>query len=41
MSRLARVEVFVSDEVAIVYVLNRTVQRCFLLGNDPVSGKKF
>lgn len=41
MARLARVEVFASDEVAIVHVLNRTVRRCFLLGNDPVSGKNF
>ena len=41
MARLARVEVFASDEVAIVHVLNRTVPRCFLLGNDPVSGKNF
>ncbi|MCY2977827.1 MAG: hypothetical protein NTU79_04075 [Planctomycetota bacterium] len=37
MARLARVDVFASDEVAIVHVLNRTVRRCFLLGNDPVS----
>ena len=37
MARLARVEVFASDEVAVVHVLNRTVRRCFLLGNDPVS----
>ena len=41
MSRLARVEVCASYEVSIVHVLNRTVHRCFLLGNDPVSGKKF
>ena len=41
MARLARVEVFASDEVAIVHVLNRKVRRCFLLGNDPVSGKNF
>ena len=41
MARLARVEVFASDEVAIVHVLNRTVRRCFLLGNDPISGKNF
>ena len=41
LARLARVEVFASDEVAIVHVLNRTVRRCFLLGNDPVSGKNF
>ena len=41
MPRLARVEVFASDEVAIVHVLNRTVRRCVLLGNNPVSGKNF
>ena len=41
MPRLARVEVCASYEVAIVCVLNRTVQRCFLLGNDPVSRKNF
>ncbi len=41
MARLANVEVFASDEVAIVHVLNRTVRRCFLLGNDPFSGKNF
>ena len=37
MARLARVEVFAPDEIAIVHVLNRTVRRCFLLGNDPVA----
>lgn len=41
MARFARVEVFASDEVAIVHVLNRTVRLCFLLGNDPISGKNF
>jgi len=41
MARLARVEVFAQDEVAIVHVMNRTVRRCFLMGNDPVSGKNF
>ena len=39
MARLARVEVFAADEVAIVHVMNRTVRRCFLLGYDPVSGR--
>ena len=29
MARLARVEVFASDEIAIVHVLNRTVRRNF------------
>ena len=41
MARIARVEVFAPDEIAIVHVLNRTVRRCFLMGNDPVSGKNF
>ncbi|MFN5623826.1 MAG: transposase [Planctomyces sp.] len=39
MARLARVEVFAADEVAVVHVMNRTVRRCFLLGYDPVSGR--
>ena len=41
MARLARVEVVAADEIAIVHVMNRTVRRCFLLGDDPVSGKNF
>ena len=41
MARLARVEVFASDEIAILHVMNRTVRRCFLMGNDPVTGKNF
>ena len=39
MARLARVEVFAADEVAVVHVMNRVVRRCFLLGDDPVTGK--
>ncbi len=41
MARLARGEVFADDEVAIVHVMNRTVRRCFLLGDDPVTGKNY
>jgi REP element-mobilizing transposase RayT len=41
MARLARVEVFASDEIAIVHVMNRTVRRCFLPGEDPVTGKNY
>jgi hypothetical protein len=33
--------VFAADEVAIVHVMNRTVRRCFLLGDDPVTGKNY
>ena len=39
MARLACAEVFADDEVAIVHVMNRVVRRCFLLGDDPVTGK--
>ena len=41
MARIARVEVFAPDEIAIVHVLNRTVRRCFLLGNDPLTGRNY
>lgn len=41
MARLARVEVFSPDEVAVVHVINRTVRRCFLMGNDPLTGKNY
>jgi len=41
MARLARVEVFAADEVAVVHVMNRIVRRCFLLGYDSVTGKNY
>ena len=41
MARLARVEVFDPSEIAIVHVMNRVVRRCFLFGDDPISGKNF
>jgi hypothetical protein len=41
MARLARAEVFAPDEIAIVHVMNRVVRRCFLLGNDPVTGNNY
>ena len=41
MVRIARVEVFAADEVAIVHLMNRTVRRCFLLGDDRFSGKNY
>jgi hypothetical protein len=41
MARLARVEVFAANEIAIVHVMNRTVRRCFLLGEDSASGKNY
>ena len=41
MARLAREEVFSSDEIACVHVMNRAVRKCFLLGHDPISGRNF
>ena len=41
MVRLARAEVYDSAEIAIAHVYNRTVRRCFLMGDDSVSGKNF
>ena len=41
MARLARIELFSAGEVAILIVMNRVVRRCFLLGNDPVTGKNY
>ena len=41
MVRLARAEVFAPSEIAIVHVMNRVVRRCFLFGDDPLSGKNF
>ena len=41
MVRLARAEVFDPHDVTIAHVYNRTVRRCFLLGDDPISGKNF
>ncbi len=39
MVRLARCEVFDPDEVVIGHLLNRTCRRCFLFGDDKVSGR--
>jgi hypothetical protein len=41
MARLARVEIFAPDEIAVVHVMNRTVRRCFLLGNDQFTRKNY
>lgn len=38
---MARVEVFAANEITIVHLMNRTVRRCFLLGDDSFSGKNF
>lgn len=41
MARLPRSEVFVPEEVAILHSVCRVVRRCWLLGDDPVSGKNY
>ena len=41
MTEFAREEVFSPDEIACVHVMNRAVRRCFLMGDDPISGRNF
>jgi len=39
--RLSRAEIFDPTEIVAVHTMARTVRRCFLMGDDPVSGKNF
>ena len=39
--RLARAEIFDPSEIVAVHAMARTNRRCFLLGQDPLSGKNF
>lgn len=41
MARTPRSDVFDPGEVAIAHVTQRCVRRCFLMGDDPVSGKSY
>ena len=41
MVRLARAEIFDPSEIVAVHTMDRTVRRCFLMGDDPYSGKNF
>jgi hypothetical protein len=41
MARTKRKDVFSPDEIAIVHVMNRTTRRCFLFGDDTLSGKNY
>ena len=40
MVEMARAEVFSPDEIACARD-NRAVRRCFLLGDDPITGMNF
>lgn len=41
MARPNRSEVISPDESCIVHVISRMVRRCFLLGDDPLTGKNY
>jgi hypothetical protein len=41
MARIARVEAFAPDEIAVVHVMSRVVRRCFLMGTDDLTGKNY
>ncbi len=41
IARPNRSEVFSPDESCIVHVVSRVVRRCFLLGDDPLTGKNY
>ncbi len=41
MARTKRGDVFTPEEIAVVHVMNRTTRRCFLFGDDLLSGKNF
>ena len=41
MSRMIRAEIFNPNEVAVLHVMARVCRRCFLFGDDPITGKNF
>ncbi len=41
MARVSRSEVFTPKEIAIVHLMNRVVRRCFLMGDDPLTGMNY
>jgi hypothetical protein len=41
MARKCRGEVVDPSEIQVFHVLNRTVRRCFLFGQDPLTGKNY
>ena len=41
MARLNRSEILDPEAIEIVHVYNRVVRRCFLLGDNRVTGKNY
>ena len=41
MARLSRAEIFDPSEIVAVDTMARTNRRCFLMGDDPFTGKNF
>ncbi|MCA9057700.1 MAG: hypothetical protein KDA85_04350 [Planctomycetaceae bacterium] len=41
MARTKREDVFSPHEIAVAHVMNRTSRRCFLLGDDPLTGRNY
>ena len=41
MARLSRAEIFDPSEIVAVHAIERTVRRCYLLGDDHLTQKNF
>ena len=41
MARLSRAEIFDPSEIVAVHTIERTVRRCYLLGDDHLTQKNF
>lgn len=41
MARLSRAEVFDPSEIAVIHVIGSVVRACYLLGEDPATGKNY
>jgi hypothetical protein len=41
MARAPRSDVFDPAEIALAHITQRCVRRCYLMGDDPVSGKNY
>jgi hypothetical protein len=41
MARITRAAVFDPSEIAVVHMIARTVRRCYLFGDDPMTGNNY